>query len=79
MSLVEGETNVYKVVIPDGFKDVIFCRMNPSALANNWNNKFNQTADLKIPTDGRNCYTVKAGTWDKGGGTWSTYTPAANN
>ena len=62
---------VYEVEIPDGYPNVIFCRMNPSASANNWNNKWNQTADLVIPTNGNNHYTVKAGTWDKGGGTWS--------
>ena len=64
----------YECEIPEGYPNVIFCRMNPSATANNWNNKWNQTADLTVPTDGTNCYTVKAGTWDKGGGTWSTYT-----
>ncbi len=53
------------------YPNVIFCRMNPSASANNWNNKYNQTGDLTIPTDGNNLYTVKEGTWDKGGGTWS--------
>lgn len=59
------------------FEYVIFCRMNPGAAENNWNNKWNQTSDLTIPTDGTNCYTVKEGTWDNGGGDWSTYTPAA--
>ena len=65
---------VYEVTVPTAKKypNVIFCRMNPSASANNWNNKWNQTADLTIPTSGANHYTVKAGTWDKGGGTWST-------
>ena len=65
---------VYEVTVPTNKKypNVIFCRMNPSASANNWNNKWNQTADLTIPTSGANHYTVKAGTWDKGGGTWST-------
>ncbi len=68
-----GSSNLYKVKIPDGgHKQVIFCRMNPSATANNWDNKWNQTADLQIPTDGTNTYTVKSGTWDKGGGAWST-------
>ena len=63
---------VYEVTVPSGYPSVIFCRMNPNATANNWNNKWNQTADLKVPTDGPNHYTVKEGTWDKGGGTWST-------
>ena len=65
---------IYEVNIPTGYTfgdNVIFCRMNPGTTANNWNNKWNQTADLVIPTDGNNLYTVKDGTWDKGGGTWS--------
>ena len=75
MTKVAGETDLYEVTIPTAKKypNVIFCRMNPSAAANNWSNKWNQTADLVIPTDGKNHYTVKAGTWDKGGGTWSIW------
>lgn len=75
MTLVEGETNIYAVTVPAGFEDVIFCRMNPGAAANNWNNKWNQTADLTVPTDGTNLYIVKEGTWDNGGGEWSVYAP----
>ena len=75
-TLVEGETDIYAVTVPTGFEDIIFCRMNPNAAANNWNNKWNQTADLKVPTDGTNLYTVKEDTWNNGGGTWSVYTPA---
>ncbi len=77
MTLVEGETNIYAVTVPAGFEDVIFCRMNPGAAANNWNNKWNQTSDLKVPTDGTNLYTVTEDTWDKGGGEWSVYAPSA--
>ena len=62
----------YEVTVPDGYTSVIFCRMNPSATANNWNNKWNQTADLTdFRVKSNNCFTVKDGTWDKGGGTWS--------
>ena len=71
MTLVAGETDIYACEPPTGYTNVIFCRMNPGATANNWNNKWNQTADLKVPTDGTNLYTVKENTWDKGGGTWS--------
>ena len=62
---------IYEVLIPEGISNIIFCRMNPGASANGWGNKWNQTSDLKVPTDGTNLYTVKAGTWDNGGGTWS--------
>ncbi|MBR5104303.1 MAG: hypothetical protein IKZ08_05250 [Bacteroidales bacterium] len=55
------------------YPNVIFGRMNPATSANNFNDgvKWNQTGDLTIPTNGNNLYTVKEGTWDKGGGTWS--------
>ena len=73
MTKVAGESNLYEVTVPAGsWTNVIFCRMNPSASANNWNNKWNQTSDLTY-NGTSNCYTVKEGTWDKGGGTWSTY------
>lgn len=62
---------IYEVLIPEGISNIIFCRMNPGASANGWGNKWNQTSDLKVPTDGTNLYTVKDGTWDNGGGTWS--------
>ena len=70
-----SELGLYEVTVPTAktYPNVIFCRMNPNASANNWNNKWNQTSDLTIPTNGNNHYTVKEGTWDKGGGTWSQY------
>ena len=75
MTKVAGETNLYEVAVPTTkvYPNVIFCRMNPNAAANNWDNKWNQTEDLTIPTDGKNHYTVKENTWDKGGGTWSVW------
>lgn len=63
---------VYECELPEGYPSVIFCRMNPNATANNWSNKWNQTADLTVPTDGTNCYTIPEGSWDNGEGTWST-------
>lgn len=63
---------VYEVEAPAGYTNVIFCRMNPGAAANNWNNKWNQTADLTIPTDGTNLYIVADGAWDSGEGFWIT-------
>ena len=65
----------YEVDVPSGYPKVIFCRMNGSASANNWNNKWNQTGDLTIPTDGKNCFTVASGSWDGATTSWGTYTP----
>ncbi len=68
----EDSDGIYEVNIPVGdFTSVIFCRMNPSSTNNNWDNKWNQTSDLVIPTDGTNLYTIAEGAWDKGQGTWS--------
>ena len=76
VDMTDGDGDgIYEVDVPSGYLKVIFCRMNPSASANNWNNKWNQTGDLTIPTDGKNHFTVKSGTWDGATTTWSTYTP----
>lgn len=68
VSMVDSDSDgIYEVNIPEGYTfgdNVIFCRMNPSSTANNWNNKWNQTADLKIPTDGKNLFTIPGNTWD---------------
>lgn len=57
----------------NGNTNIIFCRMNPSNTTNDWNAKWNQTADLTLPGNGDNLYTIQAGTWDKGGGSWSKF------
>ena len=64
---------IYEVLKSELNSKIIFCRMNPSATANNWDNKWNQTSDLTLPTNGDNLYTVAAGSWDKGNGTWSNH------
>lgn len=63
---------VYSCDIPAKvYKSVIFCRMNGGNETNDWSNKYNQSSDLTVPTDGKTLYTVKDGTWDNGGGSWS--------
>ena len=79
MTLVAGQTDVYQCEAPDGYPNVIFCRMNPGTTANDWGNKWNQTSDLTVPSDGTNHYTVGAGVWDKGSGSWSTFSVASRN
>ena len=68
----------YECAVPSGYTSVIFCRMNGGNSTNSWDNKWNQTSDLSIPTGGSNCYTVADGSWDGGNGTWSTYAPAVD-
>ena len=55
-----------------GYPNVIFTRMNPNASQHAWESKWDQTVDLTIPTDGKNCFTVKEGDWNNATGTWST-------
>ena len=57
------EFNVYECQIPEGgYTSVIFCRMNGETSENNWDNKWNQTQDLKL-TD-NNFYTVPYDVWN---------------
>jgi len=73
VSMTDSDSDgIYEVEAPAGYPSVIFCRMNPDKTANIWDNKWDQTEDLTIPTDGMNLYTVKDGTWSNGGGTWSS-------
>ena len=65
----------YEGTIPSGYSNIIFCRMNPASTALSWDNSWNQTNNLTVPTNGNNCYTVAAGAWSYGSGSWSTYTP----
>lgn len=57
---------IYEVVVPTeaAYPNVIFCRMNPNATENTWDNKWNQTGDLTMPTDGNVLYIVPAAAWD---------------
>lgn len=65
--------DVYVCVSPNkSYPKVIFCRMNPSASANNWNNNWNQSGDLTW--DGsKNLFTVPDGWWDGATTEWSAY------
>ena len=73
VSAVDNDADgIYEIYIPTGYgTNIIFCRMNPSTTANNWTNKWDQTIDLTIPTDGKNLFTVKDGDWNNASGTWS--------
>lgn len=74
VSMTDADADgIYEVNIPvGGYTSLIFCRMNPATTANNWDNKWNQTGDLTIPTDGKNLFTLPADSWDGATATWST-------
>lgn len=73
VSMTKTSDGYYQVPVPKDkiYPNIIFCRMNPSAPANNWNNKWNQTGDLVIPTDGKNLFTLPNSSWDGATATWS--------
>ena len=63
----------YEAVIPSGYSNLIFVRLDTTGNLS-WDNKWNQTGDLTIPTNGNNCYTVTG--WGETDGSWSKYTPS---
>jgi len=63
-------TPCFKATIPSGYDKVILCRMDGSKAANNWDNRWNQTDNLTVPTGNDTCWTVT----DWGAGSWGTYT-----
>lgn len=75
MTLVPGESDIYRVDIPATYQadstNVIFCRMNPSRSSNSFDNgtRWNQTGNLDInyATDGKNQYDISG--W--GSGSWN--------
>ena len=69
----DSEDGVFKCAVPEGYTNVIFCRMNPAVAENNWDNKWGQTSDLIVPVDDKVCYVLDAGSWDSG--KWTTYPP----
>ena len=75
LTVVDGQPDLYTCTPPSGFTGVIFCRMNPSSSANNWDQKWNQTVDLSL-SDG-NMFTI-SNPWDSSAkdnnatGSWST-------
>lgn len=53
-------------------KNIIFVRCNPELAEHEWASKWNQTVNLKIPTDGRTKFTITSGSSNDYNGTWST-------
>ena len=64
---------IYECTSPNkSYTNVIFCRMNPSSTTNSWDTKWDQTNDLTYDGN-KNLYTVAAGAWSKGSGSWSYF------
>lgn len=65
---------IFEGVLPSGYTNLIFCRMNPNRDKNGWSEgrTWNQSADLTY--DGsKNLYTIADGAWSKGNGSWSVF------
>lgn len=72
---LESDAGYYSAVFPDIYTGILFCRMNPATEENIWDNVWQQTVDLTIPTDGNNCLSHAEGSWSGGSGTWSYFEP----
>lgn len=74
MTAVPDTTNIYTGTIPDGYDKMIFVRHDGEASEPNWENRWSQTVDLNVPTNGDNLFTVvSGGTGNECNGTWSVY------
>ena len=79
MTPVTGETDLWSVDIDtDKYQKIIFTRVNGSGTVSDWGAK---TADLTVPTDDKNLYTITSTNpvWGDPGvtGNWSVYAPDA--
>lgn len=77
VSMTAIEDGVYLVKVPEGYPNVIFCRMNGTTTENVWDNRWNQTDNLTIPTDEKNYFVIPVDMWKNVNDTyWSedTYT-----
>lgn len=73
MTAIDCNGDYYTATIPTGFHSMLFYRKSTDGTT-----VWNQTADLVIPTDNNNCYTITStGTknpFKAAGGNWGTYT-----
>ena len=81
------QDGTYEVVAPDGnWTTMIFVRMAPNS-TNDWSNKWTQTKNITIPTDGNNHFTLNSsagtsgdthtGSWKKNTLSWTVAGVAA--
>ena len=68
-----NDSGTYSVPVPEGYYKVILCRMNPASESLSWDNRWNQTVDLSLQTDGKNLFTITSNNGNSCNGNWSTY------
>lgn len=71
MTPVSGVDHMYVASIANVRTQCIFVRLDKEASGPDWAKKWNQTADLTIPTDGKNCWNITG--WGESDGYWSEY------
>lgn len=70
---------LYYCDIPEGnYKQVNFCRMNPSNEENIWENRYDQTTNLTLIFE-KNCFTINEGEWGSTTGTSNGYWSLVND
>lgn len=72
MTEVDATEHIYEAEITNPYTNVVFCRMNPATTDNNWSNKWNQSADLTVPSD-KNLFIPTEGVWDNMTESWGVY------
>lgn len=84
VEMTKSSAGVYTCAVPDGYPNVIFCRMDPSkAITAGWGAKWDQTNNLTVPTGNKNYYYIEgwsksnASKWDTSAYT-STYFPSSD-
>ena len=88
MTEVDCNRDYFKGEIPYGSTDLIFVRMNPKHSDNRWNTNsdteetkrvWNQTGNMSVPTDSKNCFTITNDHWGEQNptaeGTWGAFNP----
>ena len=69
---LEQENNyVYKVVAPEGYTTMIFCRMDGNKIDNDWSNKWCQTENIYSGKISNNIFVINE---FEGAGAWKKYT-----
>ncbi len=75
VSMTSAGSNLYQAEVPDGYTNIIFCRMNGAMSDNNWNNVWNQTPDLTFNST-QNLYTATGwGSNNQFNGNWGSQGP----
>lgn len=73
-NMVSIGDDVYRAIVPEGYTNLIFCRMNPSSTTNGWTANtqlWNQSPDLTVPSADNPAYISGIMKWD-GAGSWNT-------